>query len=110
MRSFLDGHIPPESRQKGGDAQGQHQDAPAGHTRYFRTFPTEVDRMGQQTINQVLTIIYEPQFSKRSFGFSPRRGFLNALREVQKTVNEGCKYVVDLGLERFFDTVATANS
>ncbi|MDD6493695.1 MAG: reverse transcriptase domain-containing protein [Bacteroidales bacterium] len=66
--------------------------------------------MVQQTINQVLTIIYEPQFSKRSFGFRPRRGFLNALREVQKTVNKGCKYVVDLGFERFFDTVATANS
>ena len=72
--------------------------------------PTVVDRMVQQAINQVLTIIYEPQFSKRSFGFRPRRGFLNALREVQKTVNKGCKYVVDLGFERFFDTVATANS
>ena len=66
--------------------------------------PTVVDRMVQQAINQVLTIIYEPQFSKRSFGFRPRRGCLNALREVQKIVNEGYKYVVDL--ERFFDTVS----
>lgn len=65
--------------------------------------PTVVDRMVQQAINQVLTIIYEPQFSKRSFGFRPRRGCLNALREVQK--NEGYKYVVDLDLEHFFDTV-----
>ena len=68
--------------------------------------PTVVDRMVQQAINQVLTIIYEPQFSKRSFGFRPRRGCLNALREVQKIVNEGYKYVVDLDLERFFDTVS----
>ena len=67
--------------------------------------PTVVDRMVQQAINQVLTIIYEPQFSKRSFGFRPRRGCLNALREVQKTVDEGYKYVFDLDLERFFDTV-----
>ena len=51
--------------------------------------PTVVDRMVQQAINQVLTTIYEPQFSKRSFGFRPRRGCLNALREVQKTVDEG---------------------
>ena len=62
-------------------------------------------RMVQQAINQVLTIIYEPQFSKSSFGFRPRRGYLNALREVRKTVGEGYKYVVDLDLERFFDTV-----
>ena len=68
--------------------------------------PTVVDRMVQQAINQVLTIIYEPQFSKRSFGFRPRRGCLEALREVQKIVDEGYKYVVDLDLERFFDTVS----
>ena len=68
--------------------------------------PTVVDRMVQQAINQVLTIIYEPQFSKRSFGFRPRRGCLNALREVQQIVDEGYRYVVDLDLERFFDTVS----
>lgn len=68
--------------------------------------PTVVDRMVQQAINQLLTKIYEPQFSRRSFGFRPRRGCLNALQEVQKTVNEGYKYVVDLDLERFFDTVS----
>lgn len=68
--------------------------------------PTVVDRMVQQVINQVLTPIYEPQFSKRSFGFRPRRGCLGALREVQKTVDEGYRYVIDLDLERFFDTVS----
>ena len=68
--------------------------------------PTVVDRMVQQAINQVLTIIYAPQFSKRSFGFRPRRGCHNALREVEKTVDEGYKYVVDLDLDRFFDTVS----
>ena len=68
--------------------------------------PTVVDRMVQQAINQVLTIIYEPQFSDRSFGFRPKRGCWHALREVQKTVEQGYKYVVDLDLERFFDTVS----
>jgi len=67
--------------------------------------PTVVDRMVQQAINQVLTQIYEPHFSKRSFGFRPTRGCHNALREVQKTVDDGYTYVVDLDLERFFDTV-----
>ena len=67
--------------------------------------PTVVDRMVQQAINQVLTQIYEPHFSKRSFGFRPTRGCHNALREVQKTVDAGYTYVVDLDLDRFFDTV-----
>lgn len=68
--------------------------------------PTVVDRLVQQAINQVLTPIYECQFSKTSYGFRPQRGCHDALRRAQKTVNEGYKYVVDLDLERFFDTVS----
>lgn len=67
--------------------------------------PTVVDRLVQQAINQVLTPIYERQFSRNSFGFRPRRGCHDALRRAQEIVNEGYKYVVDLDLERFFDTV-----
>ena len=68
--------------------------------------PTVVDRLVQQAINQALTPIYERQFSRNSFGFRPRRGCLDALRRAQKIVDEGYKYVVDLDLERFFDTVS----
>ena len=67
--------------------------------------PTVVDRMVQQAINQVLTPIYERQFSKSSYGFRPRRGCHDALRGAQRIISEGYKYVVDLDLERFFDTV-----
>ena len=66
--------------------------------------PTVIDRLVQQTINQVLTPIYENQFSKTSYGFRPRRGCHDALRGAQKIINEGYIYVVDL--ERFFDTVS----
>lgn len=68
--------------------------------------PTVVDRLVQQAINQVLTPIYERQFSKMSYGFRPRRGCHDALRGAQRIINEGYKYVVDLDLERFFDTVS----
>ena len=67
--------------------------------------PMVIDRMVQQAINQTLTPIYERQFSPRSFGFRPRRGCHDALRGAQKTINAGYVYVVDLDLERFFDTV-----
>ena len=68
--------------------------------------PTVVDRLVQQAINQVLTPIYERQFSKTSYGFRPRRGCHDALRGAQRIINEGYIYVVDLDLERFFDTVS----
>ena len=68
--------------------------------------PTVVDRLVQQAINQVLSPLYERQFSKTSYGFRPKSGCHDALRRVQKTVDEGYKYVVDLDLERFFDTVS----
>lgn len=68
--------------------------------------PTVVDRLVQQAINQVLTPVYERQFSKTSYGFRPPMGCHDALRRAQKIVDEGYKYVVDLDLERFFDTVS----
>jgi len=68
--------------------------------------PTVVDRLVQQAINQVLTPIYERRFSKSSFGFRSRKGCHDALRGAQKAIEKGYKYVVDLDLERFFDTVS----
>lgn len=68
--------------------------------------PTVVDRLVQQAINQILAPIYERQFSKTSYGFRPKRGCHDALQRAQKIVEEGYKYVVDLDLERFFDTVS----
>ena len=68
--------------------------------------PTVVDRLVQQAINQVLTPIYERQFSRTSYGFRPKMCCHDALQRAQKTVAESYKYVVDLDLERFFDTVS----
>lgn len=67
--------------------------------------PTVVDRVIQQAITQELTPIYEEQFSENSFGFRPKRGAHGALKQCQKNVNEGYVYVVDMDLEKFFDTV-----
>ena len=67
--------------------------------------PTVVDRMIQQAIAQVLTLIYEPQFSEASFGFRPKRGAHDALKTCQRYADEGYVYVVDMDLEKFFDTV-----
>jgi len=67
--------------------------------------PTVVDRVFQQAITQVLSPIYEEQFSENSYGFRPRRGAHDALKQCQTNVNDGYVYVVDMDLEKFFDTV-----
>lgn len=67
--------------------------------------PTVVDRVIQQAITQVLSPLYEEQFSENSFGFRPKRGAHDALKQCQQNVDEGYIYVVDMDLEKFFDTV-----
>jgi group II intron reverse transcriptase/maturase len=67
--------------------------------------PTVIDRIIQQAIAQVLSPIYEKQFSNNSHGFRPNRSCHGALRQSQEYINQGYKYVVDMDLEKFFDTV-----
>ena len=67
--------------------------------------PTVVDRVIQQAISQVLTPIYEQQFSENSYGFRPKRSAHGAIRRSQSYIEEGYKYVVDMDLEKYFDTV-----
>lgn len=67
--------------------------------------PTVVDRVIQQAMLQVLTEIYEPIFSDHSFGFRPKRSAHMALEEVLRYLNEGYEWIVDLDIEKFFDTV-----
>lgn len=68
--------------------------------------PTVVDRVIQQAISQILSPIFETQFSEYSYGFRPKRSAHDAINQCQRNVNEGYKYVVDMDLEKFFDTVS----
>ena len=67
--------------------------------------PTVLDRVIQQAISQVLNPIFDPEFSEYSYGFRPRRSAHGAVKQVQKYIESGNKYAVDLDLEKFFDTV-----
>lgn len=67
--------------------------------------PTVVDRVVQQSIAQVLTPLFEKQFSDNSFGFRPRRCAHDAIKKCQTIIDEGYNYVVDMDLEKYFDTV-----
>lgn len=67
--------------------------------------PTAVDRFIQQAITQALSPIFEPQFAETSYGFRPKRSAHDALRKCKEYANQGYTYVVDMDLEKFFDTV-----
>lgn len=67
--------------------------------------PTVVDRVIQQAISQIITTIYEPIFSEHSYGFRPKRSAHMAMEEVLYYLNEGYEWIVDLDIEKFFDTV-----
>ena len=67
--------------------------------------PTTVDRMVQQAILQVLTPIFEREFSDSSYGFRPGRSAHQAIHKACEYVKDGYVYVVDMDLEKFFDRV-----
>ena len=67
--------------------------------------PTAVDRMIQQAIAQVLSPIFEKEFSNYSYGFRPGRNAHQAIKQAEQYLNEGYNVVVDLDLEKFFDRV-----
>jgi len=67
--------------------------------------PTVVDRMIQQSIHQVLSWHWEPEFSDYSFGFRPGRNAQQAVQQAQTYINEGYQVIIDIDLENFFDAV-----
>jgi len=77
---------------------------PDGGTRLLGV-PTVIDRMVQQAMVQVLQPIFEQTFSESSYGFRPKRNAQKAIERARKYYEEGYTYVVDLDLEKYFDTV-----
>ncbi len=67
--------------------------------------PSVVDRMIQQAIHQWLSPQYEEEFNENSFGFRPKKNAKQAVLKAQEYLNAGHTWVIELDLEKFFDTV-----
>lgn len=67
--------------------------------------PTVADRVIQQAMLQEIVKIYEPLFSDHSYGFRPKRSAHMAMNEVLGYLNDGYEWIVDLDIEKYFDTV-----
>jgi group II intron reverse transcriptase/maturase len=67
--------------------------------------PTVQDRLIQQAMHQVLSRVYELTFSDHSYGFRRYRSAHDAVEAAQRHINAGYKWVVDIDMAKFFDTV-----
>jgi RNA-directed DNA polymerase len=67
--------------------------------------PTVIDRVIQQSINQVLMPIFDPGFSEFSYGFRPGRSAKDAVYKVREYIRQGYRVAVDMDLSKFFDRV-----
>ena len=67
--------------------------------------PTVSDRAVQQSVAQILSLGYEKYFSESSYGFRPGRSCQQAVEKALEYLNEGYEWVVDLDIEKYFDTV-----
>lgn len=67
--------------------------------------PTVLDRLIQQALLQVLQPEWDPTFSESSYGFRPNRHAHQAVRAARGFIREGYSWVVDMDLEKFFDSV-----
>jgi RNA-directed DNA polymerase len=78
---------------------------PGGKGMRILGIPTVIDRLIQQALHQVISPIFEADFSESSYGFRPNRSAQQAVVKAREYVREGRRWVVDIDLEKFFDRV-----
>jgi RNA-directed DNA polymerase len=64
--------------------------------------PTVGDRLLQQAVHQIISPMFEMEFTEYSFGFRPDRNAHQAILQAQKYIHEGRNYIVDINLKSFF--------
>jgi RNA-directed DNA polymerase len=67
--------------------------------------PTVRDRVVQTALRNVLEPIFERDFGEHSYGFRPGRGCKGALRSVDHLLKRGYRWVVDVDLKSYLDTI-----
>jgi len=67
--------------------------------------PTVKDRVIQMAVKLVIEPLFEADFEVCSYGFRPKRTTRMAVTNIVKEIREGKRYVVDVDLKTYFDTI-----
>lgn len=67
--------------------------------------PTVTDRVVQQMTAKILSLGYDKYFSDYSYGFRANRDCHGAIEKALEYLNDGYEWVIDLDIEKYFDTV-----
>lgn len=67
--------------------------------------PTIADRVVQTALRNVIEPIFEKTFEPASYGFRPKRRWHQALREVERLLKSGHVHVVDVDIQKYFDSI-----
>jgi RNA-directed DNA polymerase len=67
--------------------------------------PTVMDRFLQQALLQVMNPIFDAHFSWYSYGFRQGKRAHDAVKQAQRYIQDGLRWVVDMDLAKFFDRV-----
>ena len=69
--------------------------------------PAIADKVLQVAVSKRLEAIYAADFLPCNYGYRPRRGALDAVRDVSRTLPEGnCPVVVEADIQGFFDPIS----
>jgi RNA-directed DNA polymerase len=67
--------------------------------------PTIRDRVAQTAAKLVLEPIFEADFEDNAYGYRPRRGAVDAVKDVHRQLCRGYTDVVDADLSKYFDNI-----
>src|SRR4051794_1618839 len=67
--------------------------------------PTVTDRIAETALRMTIEPIFETKFMECSYGFRPKRSTKDALRRVQQHLDAGRTFVVDIDIQKYFDTI-----
>jgi group II intron reverse transcriptase/maturase len=73
----------------------------------FRTLgiPTIRDRVVQMAVKMLIEPLWEADFESTSYGFRPKRGAKDAIKQVKRNIYDGHQFIYDADLSKYFDTI-----
>lgn len=91
-------YVPRSIKRKEIPKPGRKETRPIG-------IPAVRDRIVQTALRNVIEPIFEKEFVEDSYGFRPKRGCKDALRVVQSLLRQGATWVVEVDIQKCFDTI-----